>query len=387
MWNSIKGYVMIRLHGVSLERMLNRMLQDDIPVWNVRRESGVSMTAELRAKDFMRLRKLQKGLRCRIHIMERHGMPFLLARARFRKVLVAGVLLGAGLLAFAQTRVWFVRMEGLSDIPSARIAEALQKEGVKRFMPRKAVETMALAEALRTYDKRIAWAGVRMEGVALCVQLVEADVPPERPDKSKPANIVAAKDGVVERVTAFSGKAAVLPGAVVRKGELLIRGDITREGAAEQLLVYAEGEVLAEVTYIAQNRQTGTQKVWGRSGKSEPYTALYVAGYPVYRAKSRFARSEMVTDSAALVKGLVLPVRLERGKYCELEELQQPADKEEALAEALFQAELDALWQVPQEAQIIKKQSAAEWSLDGSVTATVWVSVLEQIGVMAPISG
>ena len=268
MWNSLSGYVMIRLDGLGLERLLNRMLQAGMPVWNVRREGRTRMTAEIRAKDFLRLRALKKGARCRIHIVERHGVPFVLARFRFRKLLLAGAVLCFIAILAAQTRVWLIRVDGCSRVPEAVVLRALTAAEAGVGMPREQVKMSVLGQAVRAYDDRIAWAGVRLEGITLHVQVVEAEPIPERPDKSVPADVVARKDAIIERVTALSGKSSVSPGDAVRAGDILIRGDITREGGAQRVLVYAEGEVIAQVWYTESITLPCTQERLIRSGRN-----------------------------------------------------------------------------------------------------------------------
>jgi len=381
MWNSLHGYVMIRLEGLGLERMLNRMLKDGIAVSNVKREGRGRMTLMLRARDFPRLRKLRRGTRCRIHITERRGVPFFIARFRFRRLLVLGAL-ALGLLIFiASTRVWSISVEGCDRVPQAVVMQALADAGVKTGMARAKIEPPALGQFVRSYDKRIAWAGVSLSGVTLDVQIVEAEPIPAQPDKSKPADIVAGKDGIVEKVTALAGKAGVKPGDAVRRGDVLIHGDATREGAAERYLVHAEGTVTAKVWYEGRVTLPCTEEKLLRSGLTEPYTALEMAGMTLFRAGTRFSHYEIVTEGAATTRGLILPLRLVRGLTYELVEREVPAEQDEVTAEALFRAELAALDDIPRDARILKKVQTTQVLPDGSVRASVAVCALESIGI------
>lgn len=386
MWQSIGGYVMIQMEGSGLERFLNVLLQADIPVWNIRRTGAVQMTAEVRVKDFFRIHSLQKGRRCRIHVLKRRGMPFLLAKFRKRKTLLIGVALFAVLMFIAQTRIWVIDVQGLNEVPLSVVEEALQAAKVETGMSRLDLETIALGDAIRAHDERIAWAGVQVDGIALHVQIVEADVIPELPDKSQPADVVAVKDGIIERVTALSGKSGLMPGDAVRKGDVLIRGDITREGALERLLVHAEGEVLAKVWYIVGVTLADAQKKWMPTGKEEPYRALYVAGLSVYESQTGYEKFKIEIERDRVVRGLVLPVRQVRGAYQELSLQDVPAEREELVAEAFFMAELQALGQVPEDARIIEKANALQEMENGDVQAVVRVCALEQIGERRPIT-
>ncbi len=385
MWNSVSGYVIIRLDGLGLERMLNAMLLNGIPVWNVKRESRARMTLEMRAKDFHRLRPLKRGKRCRIHIVERHGVPFLFARFRFRKLLVFGLLLCGFLTIAAQTRIWLIRVEGAVRVPQAVVLRAAEEAGVYLSMPRSAVELASLSQAVRAYDDRIAWAGARTDGIILTLQIVEAEPIPPRPDKSIPSDVVAKKDGIIEKVTALSGKSNVKPGDAVRAGEVLIRGNITREGAAEPLYVFAEGDVIGQVWYTSSVTLPCTEEKLLRSGQSEPFRVIEVAGLPLFRTESGFAQFEEEFRQESAQRGLVLPLKVKNGVRYELTVQEVPADANEITAEALFRAELAALEQVPKDAQIIKKVSESTMLEDGSIHAVVAVCTREQIGSTKPM--
>ncbi len=385
MWNSVSGYVIIRLDGLGLERMLNAMLLSGIAVWNVKKEGRARITLEMRAKDFHRLRTLKRGKRCSIHIMERRGVPFLFARFRFRKLLIFGLLLCGLLVIAAQTRIWLIRVEGAIRVPPAVVLRAAEEAGIFVSMPRSAVELASLSQAVRAYDDRIAWAGARTDGIILTLQIVEAEPIPPRPDKSVPSDVVAKKDGIIQKVTALSGKSNVKPGDAVRAGEILIRGNITREGASVPMYVYAEGEALAQVWYTSSVTLPCTEEKLLRNGQSEPFRVIEVAGLPLFQTESRFSQFEEEVRQESVQRGLTLPLKVKSGVRYELTIQEVPADANEITAEALFRAELAALEEVPKDAQIIKKVSESTILEDGSIRAVVAVCTQEQIGVVKPM--
>ena len=385
MWNSVFGYVIIRLDGMGIERFLNRILKAGIPVWNVYRLECGSVNAEMRAKDFLKLRELKRGLSCRIHIVKRHGLPFLYAKYRFRKLLIFGAAVSFTLVVVFQARIWLFRVEGISQVPEAVIMRAIASEGVRAGAARTGIETAALGQAIRTYDRRIAWAGVKLDGIIMRIKVVEAEPIPLQQDKSAPVNVVAKKDGIIERITALSGKANVKQGDAVRAGDVLINGDITREGALERLMVHAEGDVSAQVWYRAVLNLPPTQKQLARSGKYQPFRAILIAGCPVYKTPVAYASHELEFQNGAIVRGLVLPLCLIKGSCYELTLQDIEREPDELLAEALFYAELDAIERVPKEASVLKKVSETEIFETGAVSAAVTICTLEDIGLTKAI--
>ncbi len=373
---------MIQVEGPGLERFLNRALAAGARLWNVRRKSRSCMTLEISAKDFLcRMPKARREARCRIRILERHGAPFVIARFRWRKLLVAGCLLFACGIFAASTRLWRVEVQGCYRVPEAVVYRALEQAGIEVGMSSAKIVNADVAKAVSAFDQRIAWTGVRTVGVTLHVEVVEAEPIPQLPDESVPTDVIAQKDGLIEKVTAYSGKANVAPGDAVRAGDVLIRGDITREDAEKPLLVHAEGEVLAKVWYEASIVLPPTAQQLMPSGKTEPYRALYVARIPVFVSQAPYVHYTVERSSEAKAPGMVLPLQQVRGVYRELtlQDVEQPLA--ERKAEALFQAELQALEQVPKGAVVLEKRAEAQVLEDGSIKGQVQVCALEQIGV------
>lgn len=386
MWNSLKGYVIIQLDGPGIERFISRVLKADIIVWDVRRRGYARMQLSIRAKDFPKLRALKRGARIHISIIEKAGMPFYIARLMHRKIFVIGLLAGVLLLLFAETRCWFISVDGLDAIDEQKIALVLEQEGITRGMALSAISPTGLSDALRSADGRIAWAGININGVELNIKIIEAVLIPEPQDKTAPADVVATKNGIIEKMSATSGRARVKIGDAVRIGDVLISGDITREGAMKRLYVYAEGTVLARVYYTHEYTAPVTRSVMEREGEGTPYSALYICGYKISDTDVPLGNYEVALERGTTALGLVIPVKLIRGRIYELKPKAVRMPREDMLAEAQFTAELSVLQAVPKSAEIIENKNEIHWNSDGSVTVTAMVTTLEEIGVNAPLS-
>ena len=73
------------------------------------------------------------------------------------------------------------------------------------------------------------------------------------------ANIVADCDGVVEEVNVVEGQAAVFPGQLVRKGQVLISGVVDGKDG-EFRYEYAEGEVMQDCDFNMRKSQCESRK-------------------------------------------------------------------------------------------------------------------------------
>ena len=85
--NYIYGYLRIVVEGYYIERFINICTTNKILIWNLKREKGVKLYLNIGIKDFYRAVKVAKKLKCRIKILKRKGVPFIINRYRKRKAI------------------------------------------------------------------------------------------------------------------------------------------------------------------------------------------------------------------------------------------------------------------------------------------------------------
>ncbi|OQB24156.1 MAG: putative stage IV sporulation protein YqfD [Firmicutes bacterium ADurb.Bin182] len=390
-WNYLTGYVNIKAEGVALERLLNNAARKGVRLTGIRRLSPVALTARLSAKDFYALHSLRKGMRVRIKILDKRGLPFIYTRNRFRKVLLFGWIIVLALLFAASRYVWFVDIKGCEKVGEQEIMMLLENEGILAGTPQKDLEPYSLGSKLMQKDPRIAWAGVSLKGVILTVQIKEAVQPPVILNDTRPANVYAAKDALIIKITALKGEARVMPGDVVRAGEVLISGDL-RTDSTPELFVHAEGEVIGHVWYTVSAKADLYENKLMRSGKSVPYTKIIFISPSVYETFTNgwdfggFADYELV-KSRGFELDRLFPLRVETGACFELVNQKAARSMEDAEREALAQAEKRLIETVPKDAVILSKETVSAAEDDGSIMVEITVRTEEQIGKTILLQG
>ena len=265
---------MIKLEGAGLERFVNRALEAGLSIWNVQRTGRNTMTANVSVGSFYALRKLNRNLGCRIHILEKHGLPIALSRLWFRKVLALGWIAVLAALLLSSRYVWFFRFEGCDQVTPAQLMATLEEMGIRAGTPRGQVITSQLGKAVMATDPRIAWAGAELKGVVLQLSIQEAGQEPTVLEEGPPQSIYAARDGVIRRIVPLQGKALFQAGDAVLKGQKLITGEL-----GEDLAVQARGEVIARVLYRFSYTAPYAQVAPCRTGETYTYTIVGVYEY------------------------------------------------------------------------------------------------------------
>lgn len=75
-WDWLMGYVIIKLKGADLEKLLNRIAEHGLSIWDLERVTTNIIIGKMRISHFKRLRPLLTGLNIRISIVGRLGLPF-----------------------------------------------------------------------------------------------------------------------------------------------------------------------------------------------------------------------------------------------------------------------------------------------------------------------
>lgn len=375
-WNYLTGYVIIELKGKGLERFVNRAVHSGALLWCIRRTAADAVSARIGIKDFYRLRNLVRGTGIRVRVIDKRGVPVAISRAGGRSVMLFGWIVVAAALIIASRYIWFISIEGCDEVKETEILDLLEDLGVKRGVARSSVHTYALGGEISSGDDRIAWAGAKLDGVILRVTVAEAGHGVPEAESSEPQSLYAAKDGVVTRVTVKGGKAVVVTGDAVVKGQELI-SSLIRDDELGHILARAEGEVLAQVLYCAKACAGPKIAATVKTGETEYIMKVSLFGFSLFDG----ARDGYIDETVGRWKltDCFLPVRFERVGRSEAASGMINADEETLRALAAARAEDTVKAMIPDDAVMLSKRCEYELNEDGSVTATVTVVTEENI--------
>lgn len=277
-WRLINGFVVVTLEGRGVERLLNLAVARGLGFWDLRKEKNEARLS-LSVNTFRALRPLIRQTRCRLRIREKVGLPFIKFRLRRRWGLAVGAVIFVAVLYLSTAVIWQVRVVGLNRLKEKEILELVEQIGIRRGSWKWGLDLSELAEELPRRNSAIAWAGLRLRGILLEVEIVEhlAGTAADH----RPADLVASRDGLIERVVVIEGRAAVQVGDTVSRGDLLIEGiSVLGESAIEPgeqpppEEVRARGRVEARVWYEAEAPIKLTETAGVQTGRSSSVYSL-----------------------------------------------------------------------------------------------------------------
>lgn len=255
LWRFLLGYVVLKIRGPKLERFLNRAAKEGIAIWDAERLGQTMLVVRVSLAGFRRARRLCRAQGWRVSIAEKVGLPFLGVRLLRRKMLVAGGLLALAAIYWASGYIWFVAIETEEGAPVEKILQVAEEAGLRPGVSRRSIDRYQIQRALLLEIDELSWATVQIQGTRAVIEAnLRAGLPPSM---TRPGDLVAARDGIVERVVVLNGRALVRAGDTVKRGDLLITGFIPPSDPAHESLVQAgnppyvraEGVVTARVWY------------------------------------------------------------------------------------------------------------------------------------------
>ena len=373
----MNGQVQFRIKGLSAEKLLNAARQQGISFSQVKREKSRSLLLRCSQKDYeaFRIMAQEKGF----EISQAQPVGFLRLEKRLAKRigLWGGALIVLVLLIWALGYVWEVRVENAGAY-LGEVKAFLDEHGIHPGIRRSGVHLSDLRDRLEWRLPAVKWVRTEWQGVSLVVRLEEGVPPPEIASNEGTGDVVAASDGLIQRVTTYAGTPTVKVGDFVKAGQTLIRGEERgKDGTAHP--VRARGEVIARQWVSVVTRVPIMETASEPTGRK---TVLRVIDTPFFSWRREEEPSYLTYDRNREIfplGGAWLPVWLVRETFAEVSLRPRSRDVDEAKREGA-QAAIFALNQALNNEETVDKWMKFDMIEGDTITVTATAEILRDIG-------
>lgn len=386
-WNFLKGYVIIKVEGLTLERFLNLAATNDIYLWDINRIDYTILEMKATIEGFRALKEIVNKVGCRVEIVEKKGLPFIIYKLRYRKMLGVGFILFFAIIILLSSIIWDIEINGNEKVKDEDILLLLEEEKIKNGIIKYKIDKDYIERLLLNEFDVLSFASVEIKGTKLIIELKERDLPPENIDEDIPVNIVASKKGIIEKVIARDGRPRVRKGDVVEKGDVLISGIFSDEYSENRILVHAEGEVLARTLYSYKVEEPIIKTIKEETGRVFERKELKIGKRGIQFIKGDIPFEDYVESTEEmkiLNMNIDLPFKLLIHKYKEVETREIRQDIELIKNSNHIKAVEELNKQLPSDVEIISKD-VKHYVRNNTVTTYVVIEVIEDIGVKHPI--
>lgn len=242
-----KSNITLEIQSLIPEKIINLAWQSGIEIKNIERKNITTLKLTINLNDYKKLEKIAKKAQCKFKIVERAGLGFLILKLRRRRALILGCILFVIIIYYLSTYIWRIDITTEKNLSPYEIRMELLNYGVKEGVKKKNIDIYKLEEEIMKNNDSIMWIRIRTEGSLLKITASERQSPPKVILMDDPCNLVAKKDGEVVRVYTTAGTALVKEDDIVKKGDILVKGQQGKEG--EEYSVHAKGHVIARTFY------------------------------------------------------------------------------------------------------------------------------------------
>ncbi len=296
------GIITIEIQSLIPEKFVNLMWKNGVHIKNLKKENITTMIMDVNLRDYDKIEEIAKKTKTKIKITKRRGFAFFLIKIKRRIALVLGILLFMGILYYLSTFIWNIEISVDHNLSPYEIRQQLSSFGIKPGINKRNVNVYDIEEKLIKNNENIMWVRARVEGAKLKISAAERQSPPNIIAEGSPCNLVARKDGEVVRVYTKAGTSVVKKGDMIRKGQVLVKGEQGKEGATYQ--VHAVGDVICR-TFYEEVKQVKIDTVKReRTGNKIENIYLNIKGKNIYLKKSvnKFNKYDRIEDNKLFIK-------------------------------------------------------------------------------------
>lgn len=385
----LTGYVILRLRGQHLEAFLNESSRT-VPFFGVKRYGPALAVGRVLRHHVRLLRPIARRRRVQVRLLERVGLPFLLARAGRHPFFWLGLGVTVLLFLWFSSYIWVVDVVGAQRVRAEEIQAEAARLGLHPGATRRELDLRKVEDGLLLAQPLLTWADIQLEGVRAQIRVAERSALPLGADT--PGDVVARRDGVVVQIVAFQGRAEVAPGETVSRGQVLIRGELeagslehqSRVRAGETPVVRAEGVVRARVGYDSQVELPLVETVEELVGSRRRSYGLEVAGRSLMIGPKPEPARVVSWRIPVQVGPWRLPVVLRMDERWPVARHQVERTVAQAFAEAEARARRYIREQLDERVTILEETLEQYQPAPDRVGVRLRVETLEEIGIFVP---
>ena len=378
----ILGFLKVSIEGYYIERFINICKNKKITIWNLKRNSNISLILNVRINEFKEICRIAKKTGCKIKIKNKKGMPFLLHRYKKRKIFLLLLLIVAVIIGLSSNFVWNVDIFEENGEELANIREDIENAGLKTGLLKSKIDTKEIINKIRLERKDVAWMGIEIKGTNAIVKLVKADEKPEIVNEDEYCSIISDKTGIITKINVQEGTANVKVGDTIKEGDVLINGWM--EGKYTGIrYVHAKGEIEAKVWYTKNKKIPYKTTERRETGNTEDKYQIKFNNFEInlFKTLSNFQIYDTIEteNKFKLFSDFYLPISINKITNKEIEEIQKTYTLEEATNLGIQELEQQIEQEIENKDKIVNKNVNTYPSEDG-VDVYVTYEVLENIG-------
>ena len=169
----IKGIIKISVEGFFIERFINLCLQENVEIWDIERINEGTINVKFFHTDYEKICEIANVTKCKIEMLEKNGVPFLVKRYKHRKIFAALIAIIATIITVVNMFIWNIEIKGEFSIPIEEVKMLLDEENIKIGTLKRNVDIDKSKLNIILKRDDIAWIGILLKGNKIIVEIAE----------------------------------------------------------------------------------------------------------------------------------------------------------------------------------------------------------------------
>lgn len=365
----ISGKLTIEIKALKVEKILNAIWNKGIPVRNVIKLDLTTIMFDVDYANYDEILSIVKRFKGKSKIINKGGWLFRFIKLKKSISLVIGIFIFFGIIYALSNNIWSIDIETKENLTPFEVRRQLESIGIKPGLKKSDINVYEIERKMQTINSQIMWIRTRIEGSTLHL-VIEEKINPPSTEAKESESVVAKSDGEIKRVYTYSGNPAVVPGDIVKEGDILINPVQGREGF--EVDIKPKGKVIANTFYDKYMEVQISGEKLERSGNKQSDIYLKFWNKKIYLKKviNKFQYYDKIEENNGVFNRTV---------YFEKRAIQVDTDKDKIIEDACKKLEDSLKRTLSNDVKIINKDVTTEDIGEGKLLVKVIFTVEQDI--------
>ena len=371
----MNSYLVLKVKNCNQTKIVQKLHNINVAIYKMDQIND-DIYIKIRAEDYKKITKYLKTIE--FYKYKYIGIEFFKQFIKKYQLIIIVFLISLLIIIFSSFFIVDIDIIHEDEALVEIIKNELDKYGIKKISIKKNYKSLQQIKKniKNAHLDKIDWIEINKVGMKYIVRVEERIITIPK-IKENYCSIYANKDGLVKKIKVFAGEGIVNINDYVKKGDILISGDIKRNEETVKH-VCASGEVYAEVWYIVnikiplkyyENEQTGKKRKNIIINYNDVYYKLFKDRLNNYKISRK-----IIFD--------LLGIKIYEQTDMEIKKVEKKYTEQEAINKALKLANEKVKLKLGKDDSIISQKVLQNKTIDSTMDIDIFIVAEEQIGYL-----
>lgn len=373
----LKNTSLINIKGKNIYTYLKYLLKEKIEILKCEYINIHEINILIDNKDLEKLLNLKTSYSTKI--IKTNGLKYIKYKLNQNKHFIILFILSYIFLIYLMNII--TKVEVIHEDKAVRelLINTLEKYDIKKGFKKKSYKEIEKIKEniIKDNKEKIEWIEIIEQGTKYIVKVEERIINEDKKDNEN-YNIVSTKNAIVKEISAEKGEVIVTKEQYVRKGDILIRGDIYLNETKKDT-VSAKGRVYGEVWYKVTVEYPKYYEEKKDSNDTKEVYTLTILNKKIELTKDKYKVKRV--KEKTLLKSNLLPIKLSKEHQTKQEIIKKTYTKNEAINNAIKEIDTKITSTLKEKEHIIDIKKLKVEENNSKIILEAFVSVYEEIGI------